>query len=352
MLDTTTFFRSNTNMNNRLLLLASTISAALALSACGGGGGGSGAPAAPAATPTSQFSPISAANSTKVASNAQAANAAISSSSSQVTGALVGVGIEGSGISAVAPALDLISRAYHRGAPTLLTGIGLSESCSGGGTISINGSVKSQTVASNGDTLTITATNCAENGLLMNGAFAITLSGISGVAFGATPWAATIDTRFDAFRVATGSQTVTASGDMKIALNQTSTTTNSVSISGKSFQVSESTAGVTVANRTLTDYSVTATGQGATVTITANFTLSGNTSALGQFAYSVRNLQPFVIAGAGSPTAGSFIVNGASSSVTMTVGAGSNVRLDYSAKGDGVITQTSTVGWASFIASF
>lgn len=339
-------------MNNRLFLLASTISAALALSACGGGGGGSATPAPPAPAPTSQFSPISAANSTKVASNAQAANAAISSSSSQVTGALTGVSIEGRSISAVAPALDLISHAYNRAAPTLLTGIGLSESCPGGGTISINGTVKSQTVASNGDTLTITATNCAENGLVMNGGFAITLSGISGIAFGATAWAATIDTRFDAFRVATGSEIVGLSGDMKIAINQASSTANSVSISGKSLQASESTAGVTVANRTLTDYSVTVTSQGATVTSAANYALSGNTSALGQFAYSVRNIQPFVSVGAGVPTAGSFIVNGASSSVTMTVLAGGNVRLDYSAKGDGVITQTSTVGWASFIASF
>lgn len=341
-------------MKTRLFLLASTISAALALSACGGGGGGSATPVSPAPTPApvSQFSPISAANSTKVASNAQAANAAISSSSSQVTAALTGVSIEGANISAVAPALDLVSRAYNQRTPTLLAGIGLSQGCAGGGTIAINGTVKSQTVASNGDSLTITATNCVESGLVMNGAFSITLSAISGDAFGTTPWAATLDTRFDAFRVATGSQTVTASGDMKIAVNQTSLTANSIAISGKSFQVTESSAGVTVATRTLTDYSVNASGQGSTITVAANFNLSGNTGSLGQFAYSVRNLQPLVSVGTGAPTAGSLIVNGASSSVTMTVVAGGNVRLDYSAKGDGVITQTSTVSWATFIASF
>lgn len=337
-------------MNNRTFLLASTISAALVLSACGGGGGGSSTPA-PTPAPVSQFSPILAANSTKVASNAHAANAAIGTSSSTVTDLLSGVTIEGQSISAVAPALGLINRAYNRSGPKLLTGISATESCSGGGTVAINGTVKSENSVSNGDSVTFTATNCVESGMLLNGAFTLTFSGITGVAFGATPWGATIDARFDAFRVTTGSDAVAASGDMKIAIAQTSTTASSVSITGKSFQATETKAGATVSNLTLADFSVTATGQGATVSSAANYNLSGNTPALGQFAYSVRNITPFVSVAGGVPTAGSFIVNGAASSVTMTVVAGGNVKLDYSAKGDGVITQTSTVTWAAFLAS-
>lgn len=337
-------------MNNRTFLLASTLSAALFLSACGGGGDSSSPAPAPAPAPASQFSPISAANSTKVASNAHAANGAIGTSSSTVTDLLTGVTIEGHSISAVAPALGLINLAYHRSGLKLLTGISVTESCSGGGTVAINGTVKNQNFASNGDSLTFTTTNCVESGLLMNGGFTLTFSDISGVAFGAAPWGATIDARFDAFRVVTGSETVAANGDMKIAIAQTSATASSVSITGKSFQASE-TIGANVSNLTLTDFSVTGTGQGATLTSAANYNLSGNTPALGQFAYSVRNITPFVSVAGGVPTTGSFIVNGAASSVTMTVVAGGNVRLDYSAKGDGVITQTSTVSWASFLAS-
>jgi hypothetical protein len=336
-------------MNNRKFLLASTISAALILSACGGGGGGGSS--SPAPTPVSPYSAISAANSTKVASNAHAANDALSTSSYSVSGALTGVSIEGGNLSTVAPALDLVKRAYNRGAPTLLAGVAMTENCTGGGTISLNGTVKSEEVASNGDTLTITATNCAANGMVLNGAFTITLSGISGVAFGAAPWGATIDTQFNAFRVTKGTKTVGANGDMKVGISQSSATANSLAISGKSFVATESAAGVTVSNLTLTDYTVTGATQGATVTSAANYALSGNSAALGQFAYSVKSLQPFVSVNGGTPTAGSFIVNGAASSVTMTVVAGGNVRLDYSAKGDGVITQASTVTWASFVSS-
>jgi hypothetical protein len=137
---------------------------------------------------------------------------------------------------------------------------------------------------------------------------------------------------------------------MKIAINQTSPSSNSVAVSGKSLQTSESTAGAQVATRTLTDYSGTGTTQGTTFTGAANYSMSGSTRALGQFAYSVKDLKPFVSIDGGFPTTGSLIVNGASSSVTMTVVDATRVRLDYSAKGDGVITETSTVDWASFVS--
>lgn len=339
-------------MNNRTVLLAPTLFVALVLSACGGGGGGgaSGAPA-PAPAPTSQFSAISVANSTMAASNAHAANATISTSSSTVTDALTGVTIDAQGISAVAPALGLINRAYNRGAPTLLAGVAMTQSCSGGGTIAFNGTVKSANFVSNGDSINVTTTNCVESGMLMNGAFALAFSGISGLAFDTAPWAATIDARFDAFRVTKGSDTIAATGDMKIVITQTSASANSVSITGKLFQAADTRAGTTVSNFTLTDFSLTGIGQGTSFSAAANYTLSGNTPALGQFAYSVKNVQPFVSIGGSLPTAGSFIVNGAASSVTMSVVAGGNVQLDYSAKGDGVVTQTSTVPWASFLAS-
>jgi hypothetical protein len=65
----------------------------------------------------------------------------------------------------------------------------------------------------------------------------------------------------------------------------------------------------------------------------------------------VKSLQPFVSTGTAMPGSGSLIVNGAASSVTVTALSASSVRLDYSAKGDGVITKSTTLSWAEFIAS-
>jgi hypothetical protein len=139
---------------------------------------------------------------------------------------------------------------------------------------------------------------------------------------------------------------------MKISVNATSATDLDLTISGNSLQVTEQHAGTTVATRTLTGYSMTGGIHGGTkVTASVNFAVSGNADGLGQFAYKVQSLEPFVSTTTDDlPTSGSFIVNGAASSVTATV-VPTGVRLDYSAKGDGVITQTSTVSWSGFLGS-
>jgi hypothetical protein len=341
-------------MNNRAFLLPLTFGTALALSACGGGGGGNSGTVAETNPPTTTLSVISEGNSAKAASNAHAASTSLSGSSATVTAALTGVSIEGLNISTVAPTLELMKRTLGQGAPKLLTGVSFTNTttCTGGGSVSVNANVRDETAYSNGDTITFTTANCVEGGLAMNGAFTITLAGVSGNPFVDNAWGATLDVRYSAFRVTVGSTAVSADGDMKIGVKQTSLSSNTVSISGKSLATSATTAGVAVASRTLTDYSVSGETQGNTFTGAANYTLSGNSSALGAFTYSVKNIQPFVSTGINSPTSGSLIVNGAASSVTMTViDAGANVRLEYSAKGDGVITQTSTVSWATFVSS-
>lgn len=336
-------------MKKTAKLLPLTFCAVLGLSACGGGGGGGGA-TGPSPVPTSTLSPISAGNATKVASNAHAANASFSDSSSSVITALTGVSMQGANLGAVSPALDLVSRAYRQGGPKLLTGISVSAPCTGGGTISLDGTVRSEDAASNGDKVTFTAVNCMEDGLTFNGAFTITFSGITGTAFNSNVWTATLDVQYNSFNVRSGNESAGLSGDMKIAINQTSFTDNSIAISGKSLQTSVSMGG-NAASLTLGEYSATGATKGNTFTGAANYTMSGNTNALGQFKYTVKNLTPLVSIGGALPSSGSFIVNGATSSVTATVVDATRVRVDHSAKGDGVITQTSTLDWAAFISS-
>jgi hypothetical protein len=331
-------------MKNHTLVLAA--GSALILSACGGGGGSAGAPVS--TPPVSTLSSITAANANNAGSNAYVAGSAISDSSSSLTGVLTGVSLGSAGISAVAPVLSLVKHAH--GAQQLLTGVTISESCSGGGTVTIDATLRNQQTISNGDTMALTANNCVEDGTTLNGAMTVTFSEVSGDMMNTLTFGATMDTRFNNFSVISGSETMGVNGDMKIAINQANQSTSSITISGKSLQLTEQRAGASVANRTLADYSMTGSTRGTTITSAANFTLSGNTNGLGQFSYSVKNVQPFVSTGTAMPGSGSLIVNGASSSVTVTVADNNGVRLDYSAKGDGVITQTNTLSWAGFLA--
>ncbi|SDD05604.1 hypothetical protein SAMN05428966_10391 [Massilia sp. PDC64] len=319
----------------------------LVLSACGGGGG-SGGGTTPAQTST--LSTITAADAPKAASNGYAAGYVISQSSSSLANVVTGVSVTPAGVGAVAPVLDLVKQAYGRQGASLLTGITVSDSCSGGGTVTIDATLRNQNTLSNGDTLTMTALNCVENGSTLNGALSITVSGVSGDIINSSTGAVTLDTRFNNFKVASGSTATTLNGDMKIGLSATSATDATVAISGASLQAASQRAGATVATFTLSAYSVAANVHGSTVSSAANFSVAGNANGLGQFAYTVKNLQPFVGTATGVPTSGSLIVNGAGSSVTATV-VPNGVRVDYSAKGDGVVTQTSTLSWSDFLAA-
>jgi hypothetical protein len=329
-------------MKNHILFFA--IGSAMVLSACGGG---SSATTGPVPVQTT-LSTITASNSNKAAFNGYTSAMSFNDSSSSLTGLLTGVSVAGGNISTVSPVLKLIKRT--KDAPQLLTGVAVSENCSGGGTLSIDATLRDQQTISTGDTMTLTAHNCVEGGDTLDGTLSITFSNMSGDILNTWTFGATMEARFDHFNIVSGGDRMGVNGDMKIVISQTDETTNSLTISGKSLQTTEQLAGAAIVNRTLADYLVSTSVLGTTTTDAANFTLSGNSSGLGQFAYTVKTIQPFVNAGTAMPGSGSLIVNGASSSVTVTV-VSDGVRLDYSAKGDGTITQTNTLSWAEFLAS-
>jgi hypothetical protein len=113
-------------------------------------------------------------------------------------------------------------------------------------------------------------------------------------------------------------------------------------VSGTSLVETVQQSGATLATRTLTAYSVTSSKGDALLTTSANFSLSGNSKRLGQFAYTVKSLQPFISTNYDMPTSGALIVNGAGSSVTMTV-TPDGVRMDYSDNANGTIVNSATL---------
>lgn len=334
-------------MNNRIFPLA--LCSTLVLSACGGGGGGGGAPAAPVAP----MSVITTANVNKAAATAYAGTAAVSESSSSLSGLLTGVSVGGGNVGVVRPALKLIWSAYPRVTGRLLTGatVTVTEACPGGGSMTVDAKVRDEEVASNGDTITVTARNCVADGDTVNGSVSATLSNVNGDVFNSWNWSATLDASFANFAATSGGETVSINGDMKIAITQTSSTNHRLNLSGKSLQTTMQRNNVNVGSVALTDYSMNGSTSGTTVSTAASFVMSGSNSTLGQFSYTVRNLQPFLSNAGAMPYTGAMAVSGASSSVTLSVASNSTVRLDFSAKGDGVTTQTNILSWTQLFAS-
>jgi hypothetical protein len=334
-----------------------TIGCALVLSACGGGGGDpsiGGATGTTPPAPVQTLSPIAAESATRVAANAYAASSTFDMSSSFASDLLTGVSITPAGTApgAVAPVLGLVKRAIGSGTPKLLTGVTMTEGCSGGGTVTIDSTLRNDQTLSNGDTISITANNCSEDGDVLNGTFSIAVSGIVGNPFDSPTGAVTLDTKFKSFSIVSAGTTGVLNGDMKIAVNVTSTSQSTLNVSGASLQAVEQKAGTTQTTLTMTNYSVKGSTDGSTTSSASTFTLAGTSNGLGSFNYSVKNLQPFVSNNGAMPASGSLIVNGAGASVTATALNSSSVRVDYSAKGDGVITQTKTLSWLEFLASY
>jgi hypothetical protein len=320
------------------------------LGGCGGGGGASTPAVVP---PASTLSSISASNSTQIASNAYAANGSIGNSSTGVGSLLTGVSVDGTAPGVVKPSLALFKRSYASGLPALLTGVSTSitQACASGGTISVNGTISGANGPSNGDKINVTANNCVEDGMTINGAIAMAFSNVSGNVFGLGAGAATMDLTFTDFSSVEGTTSATVAGDMKLVMSQTAAGNVSLSISGTSLQSIERKAGVKVSDFRLSNYTASVASSGSTSSVSANYGLTGTFGSLGQISVTVNTLQPFVVGASGVPSAGSMVVNGAASSVTATIIPANKVRLDYSAKGDGVITQTNTIDWTAFVVS-
>lgn len=343
-------------MKNHILVLA--LGSAMVLSACGGGGGGGGSTGGTGSggtgtggtttPPVSTLSTITAANSAGAASNAYAATTSVGASSNQVTEVLAGVSIGGTGINTVAPVLRLVKGAY--GGAQLLTGVVQTETCAGGGTLSRDATVANSQNPSNGDIITVTATNCVDSGQTLNGALSIKFSGVTGT-LSSGVFTVTMDSTFTNFNIASSTDKVNVNGDMKIAVNQASATDNTIAISGTSLQTTEQQGSAAAVNRTITAYTVTGKTQGTTISSAANFGLSGTSTALGTFSYTVQSKTPFVFNnGATVPSSGSLVVNGNASSVTATV-VSSGVQLDFSNNATGTVTSTNTLAWAAFLGS-
>ncbi|TQK05371.1 hypothetical protein [Herbaspirillum sp. SJZ107] len=344
-------------MNKPLLVLA--LGSAMVLSACGGGGGGGstgGGTTTPPVTTTpppatSTQSSITAANATSAASNAYAATTSVGASSTSLTDILTGVNVNRANINTVAPLLKLVKRAY--GGQQLLTGVTQTQTqqCPGGGSLTIDATISNANNVSNGDILKVTANNCVDGTDTLSGAFTVNFSGVTGD-INTPVFGVTMDSTFTNFSIVSGTDKVGVNGDMKVVLNQTSANNNTIVLSGNSLQTTEQQGSAAVVNRTVTAYTVKGKTENGVESSGANFGLSGTSPKLGTFSYTVKSLADFVFSSptAVVPSSGSLIVTGNASSVTATV-VPNGVRVDFSASGNGTITNTETVAWAAFLSS-
>lgn len=332
---------------SRAIIAPATLVLSLILAACGGGGDSTASgPTEPAPV---ALASISQANSQTVAARATSPMGDLMSLNN-TTGLVSGVEVNESPLS-LASASTAIYKNFHAKGSRLVAGAVVTEACTGGGSVTIDESSASSAVLTAGDRLTLTFINCKEPNLpLLNGAATFRVTSVSGNP-STTTYSLGLGVVFDNFVLADGTEALTIKGDLAIAASQNGTNSVSIGIFGTSLAVTTSVAGTTTETYLLSSYSLTGTEANGVISMSGKYTMSGSSATLGSYAYNVETLQPLVMSSSGSyPTSGSLIVRGSPATVTVTAVNATSVRIDYSDKGDGVVSSTNTMTWSAFDA--
>ncbi|MCC8401479.1 hypothetical protein LJ655_06150 [Paraburkholderia sp. MMS20-SJTN17] len=331
-------------------VFAGLISACL-LAACGGGGGGTSA-----SNPGSNSNSGSGAVGVITSTNAQDA-VAYAYSGVQDLGTQSSTGASlATGVSVETPTAGLITASLaqlYKGlgvqpVNNLVAGVTTSaaSACASGGTISVSVTAANPGIVSNGDSMTITANSCSENGEVINGQLTYGFNNLSGTIGSSTQWSATLTLNYNNLTLQSGGITIAANGDMSLGYSQTDSQHATATVSGSSLQMNLTQSNGTVISRKLTAYSFNGSIAGTTNTSSANFTLTGSSPTLGSVSYTVKTKTPFQAIGSANPSVGSMTVTANNSSATLTVIDSTNVKIDIDSNGDGVIDQTINTTWA------
>jgi hypothetical protein len=243
-------------------------------------------------------------------------------------------------------ALQLAAKALHR--PGVATGVAVNETaaCTSGGTITITGNVSGSNAVVAGDNLTITANACSEvvgnatTPSVLNGTMSIVINAGSFSDTAAFPQhiAMAINANLTVQTLDVSDLTV---GDMRIDLTQTSATERSVSLSGASLSNAYTRSGAT-RSVALKNYSFTqtTTGTQARTNVTASVVTS-NPRIGSNVVYTVSTPTP-IVTDLSVVLQGSLMVQGAKSSLLLTVTTPDNFTLQVDTNGDGTYESTTT----------
>jgi len=216
-----------------------------------------------------------------------------------------------------------------------------SESCSGGGSVTYSGNVKSEDNPSQGDSITITANNCRDAGVTVNGSLSFIISNVSG-SLDSYPFSIGLEASTSDFRASSGTATYQSSGSMTLNLTSTSYSSQDLTITIPSM-VSSAVAGTKTETYQYANYRMDMSMRGSTTSM--SLTGGMNVPSLAGNLVTIQTVQPFVST-TSYPTSGNAIATtalGGKMRITATSGARALIELD--ANSDGVYETSKSVPW-------
>ncbi len=353
-------------------MLTLTLSAALVLTACGGGGSTSSNTQATNNTNTTSTNTaqstaivISKDSAQQITADSVQSGDSLSTYSDVSKGFVAGVQVETNIIAEDLSnnALTILYKANALPRDNVAVGITkpASAPCTNGGSLSVNLNYLAESVISKGDTLNISASNCIENGITINGALNFTFNSdiTNPSSLTATGiWKASMTIGFSNFKIASSTRTTLADGDLSIAFDQNGSNSIFAQITNNQLTLqrgltSDIAQGKPSQVLTLNQVNLSMTRSGGNYVRTDNYNAKGSSVKLGTFDYSVVNLLPLKGINGSLPSEGKLKIHSASKgTVIATVLDSNNVRLEIDANDDGITDSdgTSIVSWTQLRA--
>lgn len=332
-----------------LTLVASSV----ILAACGGGSDGGGS--APAATPPP--APVATQATLTLANYVTASQETLSSSSFLTTTANLATGAQVSDPSVLVRfGQDQLAKLprWFSDAPVQAVGAVqiLTENCTGGGTLTISGNdANGNAKVDAGDSLSLTATNCAFEGALLNGKLALTINSVTGDVEN-FPYSLSVNLGFDKLTAKSSAASTVGNGSLVVTIDARATNNQSVSISTPSFAL-DTIYGATTYTKTLTNYlaseSVSPAGAGFTSSSSIKGTL--NSSAFESKSITLETRTPFVRSSTQAyPASGQLIITGAAGGkVRITASSATLLLIELDANADGTYEASTTKLWSDML---
>jgi hypothetical protein len=307
----------------------------LALAACGGGGGDDG----PDIPPEAARVVITDANAPRVSIEA-IQSVQLNSDSGSITASDSSATAAANRALRSALARTLGQSAALRARP--LATVQAVEACPGGGTVRDDG-----TLTQAGDSVTLTFTNCAEDGTTLNGSLRFTL-----VSFNDAGTVFTVDVALTNLRATTGNVVERLDGSMRMTLDNSNPAQSTTTLSTPFIATERVVAGEVRASRSLRELTMQEVLDDTTGSLTtAAFVASGSFPELGDVSFRVQTVQVlFTPLQEVHPTSGVLRVTGANNtSALLTIGP-DTVQVDVDNNGDGTPDTTLFLTWDEILA--
>lgn len=308
-------------------------------------------PVGPSPAPTATSAPLTSANYVTVAQEALSSSAYLTTATAIVTGAQTS-----NPEVMIRFAQAQLSKLQQQLASASATAVGVvstdTVSCDGGGSLTISeNDVNGNQSADPGDSGSITATNCAFEGSLLNGELIVTFISVTGD-MDSFPFTTSASIKFNNFGAQVGSARSVGNGTLVISINAPNANNLSVALSTSSFGFSTAYGDVTY-NKTLTNYfssvSTSPTGSGMASTTSTSGMLSS--SAFDSKSIDIATPTPFVRVGAQAyPSSGQLLITGASGSkVRLNATSATQILIELDADGNGSYETSISKLWSEML---